>query len=85
MAKLVYMQQLIGVDKKNPFFTLCRNPKEPDKIYVYFGTALMEVVKEGRNNPEFKILIARLYNAGLKVKTLKETFKIHRTTMKRWG
>jgi hypothetical protein len=79
------MQQLIGVDKKNPFFTLCRKPKEPDKIYVYFGTALMEVVEEGRNNPEFKILIARLYNAGLKVKTLKETFKIHRTTMKRWG
>lgn len=85
MAELFYMQKLLGVDKKNPFFTLSRNPKEPEKIYVFFGTALLEVIKEDRNNPEFKMLIARLYNAGLKVKTLTETFKIERTTMKRWG
>ncbi len=45
----------------------------------------MEVVDEDRNISEFKLLIARLYNAGMKVKSLVETFKIPRTTMQRWG
>ncbi len=85
MPAIVHLQQIIGVDKKNPFFTLCRNYRDPGKVYVFFGAALMEVVDEDRSSPEFKLLIARLYNAGMKVKSLVETFNIPRTTMQRWG
>ncbi len=81
----VHLQRLIGVDKKNPYFAICRDASNPGNIYVYFGTALLEVISEGRSNPEFKLLIARLYNAGVKVKSITEQFGIARTTMKRWG
>ena len=81
----VHLQRLIGVDKKNPYFTICRDTSNPGNIYVYFGTALLEVISEGSSNPEFKLLIARLYNAGVKVKSITEQFGIARTTMKRWG
>lgn len=81
----VDLQLLIGVDKKNPKFTLCRSPSNPGKIYVFFGAALMEIVPEDKKDPEFKLLIARLYNSGVKAKVLTEVFGIARTTMKRWG
>ena len=35
--------------------------------------------------PEYKLLIARLYNAGVKAKSITEKFGTARTTMKRWG
>ncbi len=85
MTEQVKLQQILGVDKKNPYITLWRSGKEPGRLYVFFGAAVMEVVEEDRDKAEFKLLIARLYNAGLKVKTLVETFEISRTTMKRWG
>ena len=81
----VPLQRLIGVDKKNPYFSICRDASNPGKIYVYFGAALMEVIAEDTSNPEFKLLIARLYNAGVKAKSITEKFGIARTTMKRWG
>lgn len=81
----VHLQRLIGVDKKNPYFTICRDASNPGNIYVYFGAALMEVISEDSSNPEFKLLIARLYNAGVKAKSITEKFGIARTTMKRWG
>jgi len=81
----VHLQRLIGVDKKNPYFAICRDASNPGNIYVYFGAALMEVISEDTSNPEFKLLIARLYNAGVKAKSITEKFGIARTTMKRWG
>jgi transposase len=81
----VPLQRLIGVDKKNPYFSICRDASNPGKIYVYFGAALMEVIAEDTSNPEFKLLIARLYNAGVKAKSITEKFGIARTTMKRWA
>lgn len=81
----VHLQQILGVDKKNPWFTICRDSQEPGRLLVFFGSALMETVNENRDSPEFKLLVARLYNAGLKVESLKKVFKIPRTTMQRWG
>ena len=45
----------------------------------------MEVVPVDKSRTEFKLLIARLYNAGMHVKPITETFGIARTTMSRWG
>jgi hypothetical protein len=87
----IRLQQIIGVDKKNPFFTVCRQPANPsdpadqNMIRVFFGAAVLRVIPEERNNPEFKLMIAELYNANVKVKCLTEAFGFARTTMKRWG
>jgi hypothetical protein len=81
----VYLQTILGTDRKNPLITLCRYSSAAEEIYVFFGAELLEVVPEDKNNPQFKLLIAGLYNAGIKAKTLTEEFGIARTTMKRWG
>ena len=80
-----YLQKIIGVDKKNPAFTVWCNPEANSCIHVYFGTELMEVVPDDRNNPQFKLMIARLYLAGIKPKKLTEMFGPARTTIKRWA
>lgn len=81
-----HLQQLFGVDKKNPVFTLWRNSeKYPTDIHLYFGTELMEVVPDDRNNPQWKLMIARLYLAGIKPKKLTDMFGPARTTIKRWA
>ena len=41
----VHLQRLIGVDKKNPYFAICRDASNPGNIYVYFGAALMDVTR----------------------------------------
>ena len=81
-----HLQQLFGVDKKNPVFTLWRTPeKEPTEIHLYFGSELMEVVPDDRNNPQWKLMITRLYLAGIKSKKLTDMFGPARTTIKRWA
>lgn len=79
------LQEIIGVDKKNPHFTLCRNSERPGELRVFWGAQLLEVVSEDKANPEFKLLLARLYNAGLNVSTLTNVFGVARTSLKRWG
>ena len=81
----VILQEVLGVDKKNPHFTICKHPKQPGKLLVYFGAALLEVVDDDREHPSFKLLLARLYNSGLKVKSLTESFCVPYSTLKRWG
>ena len=80
-----YLQKIIGVDKKNPVFTLWQDTGSSGCIHVYFGTELMEVVPDDRNNPQFKLMIARLYLAGIKGKKLTGMFGPARTTIKRWA
>ena len=79
------LQEIIGVDKKNPHITLCHDPKRPGELLVFWGAQLLEVITEDRANPGFKLLLARLYNAGLNVSALTAAFGVARTTLKRWG
>ncbi|MBC8147037.1 MAG: hypothetical protein H8E98_03495 [Bacteroidetes bacterium] len=81
----MHLQQIIGIDKKNPYFTICKDPTNPGYIYVFFGAAIIEIVPDNKINPQFKLLVARLYNAEVKVTSLIKAFKIARTTMRRWG
>ncbi|MCP4949713.1 MAG: hypothetical protein GY923_19690 [Aestuariibacter sp.] len=85
MEEPIPLQEIIGVDKKNPFLTVCKDPQQPGKLMVFFGAVLLEIVDDDRENPSFKLLLARLYNAKVKVKTLVETFGVAHTTLKRWG
>ena len=79
------LQLILGADKKNPYFNICTNPEEPTLIYIYFGAALLSVVHNDSNSFEFKQEVARLFNANVNRKKLKEIFKVSYNTMKRWG
>ena len=43
------------------------------------------LIPENKRDPDFKMMVARLYNAGVKAKSLTEQFGVARTTMKCWG
>jgi len=81
----VRLQQILGVDKRNPQFSLFRNVSAPGMVYVFYGADLLEIVPEDKSHAQFKLLIARLYKASVKAKALTDTFGVARTTMKRWG
>jgi transposase len=79
------LQTIIGVDKNNPHFTVYRDTKRKE-ILVYMGMALMETIPEtGENNPQLKLLLARLFNANVKKSKLIEHFGHSYHTLKRWG
>ncbi len=77
------LQLILGADNKNEF-TIYKDFKD-NKIHVYFGNGLFEVVENCKTNPELKLLLARLYNSGVKVKTLIDHFGFSYPTYKHWG
>lgn len=78
------LQQILGTDKKNPVFTIYRDAKE-QILHVYYGGKLLEKVPDDKRHPEFKLLLARLSNAGVKATVLERVFGVDHKTMKRWG
>jgi hypothetical protein len=79
------LQPVLGTDKRNPVFSVHRQAGASPSLHVYYGAELMEVVPEDRQHPAFKLLIGRLYNAGVKGLALQRTFGVDRKTMQRWG
>jgi hypothetical protein len=79
------LQPVLGTDKRNPIFSVCRQAGTAPSLHVYYGAELLEVVPEDRRHPAFKLLVARLYNAGVKVSALQGSFKVDPKTMQRWG
>ncbi len=85
MENTIHFQEILGVDKKNPFFTLCKNPEQPEKILVFFGMSLLEVIDDTPDSPALKLLLARLYNSGVKTKSILDSFSVAYTSLRRWG
>lgn len=79
------LQRVLGTDKGNPVFSVSRQRGSPSSLHVYFGAELLEVVTEDREHPAFKLLVGRLYNAGVKALALQRSFGVDRKTMRRWG
>jgi hypothetical protein len=79
------LQPDLGTDKRNPVFSVCRPAGTPPSLHVYYGAELLEVVPEDRQHPAFKLLVARLYNAGVNGLALQRSFHVDRKTMQRWG
>ena len=77
------LQMVLGTDKRNPIFSVCRQAGTPACLHVYYGAELLEVVPEDRQHPAFKLLVARLYNAGVKGVALQRHFQVDRKTMQR--
>ena len=84
MSQTIELQLLLGTDKRNPSFTICRDDKL-GCLHVYFGGELFEKVPDDRNDPLYKMMVGRLYGAGINAVKLKAAFGADRKTMQRWS
>ena len=78
------LQAILGTDKNNPMFAVYRDEQKRE-LHVYYGFELLEVVPDDKTSPRFKLMVAQLYNAGVKGITLVEVFKVDPKFMRRWG
>jgi len=79
-------QLILGTDKRNPLFTVyVQEEEDQEQLHVYYGLELLEVVSADRNAPSFKMLVGRLYNAGVSLRVLQQTFQTDPKTIQRWG
>jgi hypothetical protein len=78
------LQAILGTDKKNPMFAVYRD-REKSELHVYYGFELLEVVPEDKTTPRFKLMVAQLYNAGVKGVRLVEVFRVEAKCMRKWG
>ena len=83
-AETAPLQLILPTDKRNPSFSLYLTADE-QAIHVYYGLELLEVVPADREHVAYKLLVARLYNAGLRVRILAEVFQLDPKTMRAWG
>ena len=84
MTSILTGQLILGTDKRNPLFTVYAD-EDQEQLHVYYGLELLEVVPGDRNDPNFKMLVGRLYNAGLSLRVLQRTFQVDPKTIQRWG
>jgi len=75
LAETSPLQLILPTDKRNPSFSLYLSADE-QTIHVFYGLELLEVVPADREHVAYKLLVARLYNAGLRVRTLAEVFQL---------
>ncbi|MEI6391607.1 MAG: hypothetical protein WCT12_10935 [Verrucomicrobiota bacterium] len=84
MKDLKALQLILGPDKRNPCFCLYVDAAKKD-LHVYYGLELLEVVPNDHRSPAYRLLGARLYNAGLGVRTLEAVFGLDRKMLRKWG
>src|SRR5947207_2883109 len=87
MMSIATGQLILGADKRNPLFTVYGWEEDDGEelLHVYYGLELLEVVPADRNAPSFKMLLGRLYNAGVNRRILQETFGIDLKTIQGWA
>jgi hypothetical protein len=77
-------QLLLGTDKRNPVFAVYQDDSG-ERLLVFYGFELIEIVNNDSTDPAFKLLLARLYNARVKLSALCESFQVDPKTIRRWG
>jgi hypothetical protein len=77
-------QLLLGTDKRNPVFAVYQDDSGK-RLLVFYGFELIEIVNNDSADPAFKLLLARLYNARVKLSALCESFQVDPKTIRRWG
>jgi len=83
--KIHDLQLIIGTDKRNPIFTLYTNAQNAACIDVYFGATLLEKIQRDKSHPSYRMLLGRLYWAGVKVRALCESFDVDAKTIAVWA
>lgn len=84
LATVTALQQILGTDKRNPVFSAFRDTVH-ETVHVYYGAQLLEVVPDDREHAAYKLLVGRLYNAGVNRTVLRGAFHADPKTMSRWG
>ena len=79
------LQPILVPVKGAPDIVLSTDPKSPDELFVFLGMALLEKVPHLREDPAFKMLLARLHNGGVSGQRLTDRFGVARSTLRRWG
>jgi len=79
------LQPILVPVKGAPDIVLSTDPKSPDELFVFLGMALLEKVPHLRDDPAFKMLLARLHNGGVSGRRLTDRFGVARSTLRRWG
>lgn len=69
-----------GVD-----LTLTVDPKNPDHLQLFWGTALLQVVPRDKNSLLFRVVAGMLTELGLKMSSLEECLGITSKTLHRWS
>jgi len=77
-------QLLLGTDKRNPVFAVYEDDSG-ERLLVFYGFELLEIVNNDSADPAFKLLLARLYNARVKLSALCDSFQVDPKTIRRWG
>ncbi len=78
------LQQILGTDKKNPIFSVFQD-KNQKVLLIYYGAQVLETVPDDRENIAYKMLVGRLYNAGINRAALRLAFQADPKTMRKWG
>ena len=81
----VLLQPILMPVKGAPDIVLSIDPKNPEELFVFLGMAMLEKVPRLREHLAFKMLLARLYNAGVSGRKIKEIFGVARSTLRRRG
>jgi len=81
----VLLQPILVPVKGAPDIVLSIDPKNPEELFVFLGMAMLEKVPRLREHLAFKMLLARLYNAGVSGRKIKATFGVARSTLLRRG
>jgi len=77
-------QLILGTDKRNPVFAVYADDSG-ERLLVFYGFEIIEIVNNDSQDPAFKLLLARLYNSGIKLSALCESFEVDPKTVRRWG
>ena len=77
-------QMILGLDKRNPLFTVYHD-ESGEQLLVYYGFEIVEIVPDNPESAAYKLMLGRLYNSGLKLSSLCETFQVDPKTLRRWG
>jgi len=78
------LQLILPTDKRNPCFTLYLT-EDGRFLHVYYGVERLEVIPAAADHPAHRMLVARLYNADVKVAVLEELFDLDHKTIRAWG
>jgi len=77
-------QLILGTDKRNPVFAVYADDSG-QQLLVFYGFEIIEIVNNDREDPAYKLLLGRLYNSGVKLRALCESFEVDPKTVRRWG
>ena len=78
------LQLILPTDKRNPCFTLYQTD-DGRFHHVYYGVERLEIIPAAADHPAHRMLVARLYNADVKVAVLEELFDLDHKTIRSWG